>query len=73
MIKTITADIWAEIINLLLKNNKKVILAGGPDDDECINKILSLTIPTENFENMYGKTKNLKELAELIAKSEKFI
>ena len=73
MIKTITADIWAEIINLLLKNNKKVILAGGPDDDECINEILSLTIPTENFENMYGKTKNLKELAELIAKSEKFI
>ena len=40
MIKTITPQTWAETINLLLENGKQVILAGGPDDDECIKEIL---------------------------------
>ena len=74
MIKTITPEIWAEAINLLLEQNKKVILAGGPDDDECIKNILS-KIDKNNplFENFYGKTKNIKDLAILIGKAEKFI
>lgn len=74
MIKTITPEIWAETINMLLEKNKKVILAGGPDDDECIQKILSkIDLNNTNFENFYGKTKNIRELAILIGKAEKFI
>ena len=73
MIKTITPKIWAETINLLLANGKNVILAGGPDDNECISEILSQIQDNELFSNFYGKTKNLKELAELIGKAEKFL
>lgn len=74
MIKTVGADVWAEVVNLLIKKGKKVLLAGGPDDRECIEKILSV-VPAyaENFENYYGRTKNLKELAELIGKAETFV
>jgi len=74
MVKTISAEVWADVVNLLLKAGKHVILAGGPDDDECISKII--TIVDDNnplFENYYGKTKNLKELAELVGKAEIFI
>ena len=39
MIKTIGAKTWAEIIDLLLEKGKHVILAGGPDDKECIETI----------------------------------
>ena len=72
--KTIPALIWADIINMLLNEERHVILAGGPDDDDCIKTILSLIdINNKNFENYYGRTKNLKDLAVLIGKSEKFI
>ena len=73
MIKTITPQIWAETINLLLENGKHVILAGGPDDDECIQEILKHVQKDKSFTNVYGQTKNLKELAELIGKAEKFL
>ena len=74
MIKTVGADVWAEVVNLLIKKGKKVMLAGGPDDRECIEKILSVVpADAENFENYYGRTKNLKELAELIGKAETFV
>lgn len=73
MIKTITPQIWAETINLLLENGKHVILAGGPDDDECIQEILKNVQNDKSFTNVYGQTKNLKELAELIGKAEKFL
>ena len=73
MIKTVGAEIWGETINLLLKKGKRVLLAGGPDDKDCIEKILTIVQPCANFENYYGKTKNLKELAELIGKAETFI
>ena len=73
MIKTITPEIWAETINILLSRGKKVILAGGPDDSECIKIILEKVQNNELFENYYGKTKSLKDLAILIGKAEKFI
>ena len=73
MIKTIMPEIWSDVINKLLEKGKKVILAGGPDDDDCIKKILENVENNERFENYYGKTKSLKELAILIAKSEKFV
>ncbi len=75
MIKTITPEIWAEVIKLLLENSKYVTLTGGPDDKEVIEKISELIEPLNNpnFENYYGKTKNLLDLAKLITKYEKFI
>ena len=73
MIKTIKPQVWAETINLLLENGKKVFLAGGPDDNECITEILKHIRDNDLFTNMYGRTKNLKELAELIGKAEKFL
>ena len=50
----------------------KVFLVGGPDDKDCIEKITELVSP-EKFENLYGTTRNLKDLAELISSAEKFV
>ncbi len=72
MIKTVPPQVWAETIDLLAAKGKKVILAGGPDDKECIETILK-TVKTNDFENFYGKTKNLRELAELIGRAEIFL
>lgn len=71
-IKTITPEIWAQTIDLLVAEGKKVMLIGGPDDKECIETILK-NVRTQNFDNLYGTTKNLKELAELISSAEKFL
>ena len=62
---------WAELVKKLLQDGFRVCLAGGPDDKECIEEILSeiKDVDCQNLYNAYGKTKNLKELAELIAGS----
>lgn len=72
MIKTIPANKWAEVVLKLSGAGKKVILAGGPDDKETIETIQRL-VPPEKYVNMFGKTKNLRELGELISSSEKFL
>lgn len=72
MIKTIPAEKWAEVVEKLADNGKKVILVGGPDDKEVIETIEKI-VPCEKYINMYGKTKNLKELAEMISGAEKFL
>lgn len=72
MIKTIPAETWAEIVDLLQEKGKHVILAGGPDDKECIETIRA-TVKNKDFEDYFGKTRSLKDLGELIAKSEQFI
>ena len=72
MIKTIPASRWAEVVEKLADAGKKVILAGGPDDKDTIETIVK-SVPDEKYINMYGKTKNLKELAELISGAEKFL
>lgn len=71
-IKTVPAETWAKTIDLLVAEGKKVILVGGPDDKECIETILSI-VRTQNFENLYGTTKSLKDLAVLISSAEKFL
>lgn len=60
---------WAELVKILLRDGYKVCLAGGPDDKECIAEILDEIKDTDcsNLYNAYGKTKNLKDLACLIA------
>ena len=73
--KTISSEQWSELIKMLLKNGKNVYLAGGPDDTECIEKIREniKNIDLTNFVDMFGKTKNIFELVELIKKSEVLI
>ncbi len=74
MVKTISPETWAQTVNMLLECGKKVILAGGPDDELCINKILNIIdINNPNFENYFGKTKNISDLAQLIGKAEIFL
>ena len=72
MIKTISAIEWARVVEMLANCGKRVILAGGPDDKECIETIQRLVL-SEKYENMFGRTKNLRELAELISSAEKFL
>ena len=72
MIKTIPAETWAKVIDLLVEKGKRVILVGGPDDKNCI-EIIRRTVKNKKFEDYFGKTKNLKDLGILIAKAEKFI
>ncbi|MCD8378192.1 MAG: glycosyltransferase family 9 protein [Candidatus Gastranaerophilales bacterium] len=71
-IKTITSKQWAGLIDRLSAYGKHVILAGGKDDEECINEIKKYT-QSQNYENRYGLTKNLTELAKLISSAEKFV
>lgn len=74
-IKTVGADVWAEVVDTLIQKGKKVILAGGPDDKECIDTILNTIACKESplFENYYGKTRSMRDLGELISSAEKFI
>lgn len=72
MIKTIPAEVWMEVVEKLADRGKQVILAGGPDDEEVIKAIME-KVPSEKYTNMYGKTKNLQELAELISSAEVFL
>lgn len=75
MIKTISAEKWAQVIDLLIENGKKVILTGGPDDKDCVVAIQAYlkNINSPDFVDYFGKTKNLMELAKLIASCEKFV
>lgn len=72
MIKTIQPEQWAEVIEQLANSGTKVLLAGGPDDKECIDVIQKLVSP-DKYENLFGQTKNLEELAELVSSAEKFL
>lgn len=72
MIKTIPPVEWAKIVEKLADKGKKVLLIGGPDDKECIDTITKL-VPAEKYENLFGTTKNLKELAEVISSAEIFL
>ena len=72
MIKTVPAQTWAEVVEKLADKGKKVILAGGPDDKETIETITK-TVSADKYINYFGKTKNLRELAELISSAEIFL
>ncbi|MBE7704058.1 MAG: glycosyltransferase family 9 protein [Cyanobacteria bacterium SIG28] len=72
MIKTISANQWAEIIEKLTEMNKEVFLIGGPDDKDVI-EIIEKKVDKNKYKNLFGTTKNLKELAELISEMECFL
>lgn len=63
---------WAKLIKELLNKGKTVSLAGGPDDKECIEEIREYFKDKQysNFIDMYGKTKNIMDLAKLIKQTE---
>lgn len=73
MVKTWTPEIWAELVKKVLETGKKVYLIGGPDDKECIEKIVQIIGETPNFENLYGTTKNIMDLAKLTKRAEVLI
>ncbi len=73
MVKTWTPEIWAELVKKVLETDKKVYLIGGPDDKECIEKIVQIIGETPNFENLYGTTKNIMDLAKLTKRAEVLI
>lgn len=72
IIKTFSGQKWAKIIDSLLKNGRKVLLAGGPDDRQVYEEIIANleNIGHENFIDYYGKTKNIMDLAHLINNAE---
>ena len=73
MVKTYSPEKWTELINKLLEKGKKVYLAGGPDDKDYVEAIGKNFIENEKFINYYGKTKNIMDLAKLIASKEVLI
>lgn len=73
MVKTWQPEIWAELVKKVLATGKKVYLIGGPDDKECIEKIVEITGNAPNFENLYGTTKNIMDLARLTKRAEVLI
>jgi putative inorganic carbon (HCO3(-)) transporter len=74
IIKTWEPEKWAKLINNLLeRDNVKVILAGGPDDQDDIKFISSQIKPNNNFINAYGETKSLEQLGALLKKSDLLI
>lgn len=73
IIKTVPAQTWAEVLQLLVKSGKKVILTGGPDDKECIEFIKNVCKDSQFEDYTQGQIKNLHDLAKLISKSEKFV
>ncbi len=73
MVKTWKPEIWAELIQKVLATGKKVYLIGGPDDKECIEKIMQIIGTPDNFENLYGTTKNIMDLARLTKRAEVLI
>ncbi len=72
IIKSWSNKTWGEVVESLLNKGKVVYLAGGPDDNECIEEIREYLKGKDlsNFHDMYGKTKNIIDLAKLIKQSE---
>jgi lipopolysaccharide heptosyltransferase II len=63
-------DNWTELIKRLQDTEKyTILLVGGPDDKEVIDDIIKNT-SEKNFINLFGKTKNIKQLVKLMKKAD---
>lgn len=62
---------WAELIQKLCDKGHRVYLVGGPDDRETVEQIRNL-LPTNlpYFTDLYGQTKNLRQLGALILEAD---
>ena len=69
------SSFWIDVIKGVLNKGKKLLLLGGPDDAAIIGKILECTEIASNpdFINFYGKTKNLRELMNVLSKADTLI
>ncbi len=68
--KTWEPSRWAEVARALLHGGVKVVLAGGPDDDEGVALILeALGESAERVVVAHGQTRSLGQLAALIGKA----
>lgn len=76
IIKTWSTKNWSELIKRLTDKSKhkniKLVLAGGPDDQEIVEEIKELTKDLDYIQ-AYGATKNLNDLAALIELSNLFV
>lgn len=64
------APAWAELIRQLGQDGQ-VFLCGGPDDEATVREILAqLGEDPPHFTNLYGQTRNLRQLAALIAEAD---
>lgn len=70
IIKSWPADSWAQLIQALSAEGHHVFLAGGPDDKDAVEAIRKqLPEQLSNFTDLYGQTRNLRQLAALIQAS----
>lgn len=69
------ASFWLDVIKGVLNKGKKLILLGGPDDKDIIEKILLCNEikNNPNFVNFYGKTKNLSDLKNILSAADALI
>ena len=67
ILKSWPATSWATLTQQLCAEGHQIFLVGGPDDREAVETIRKL-IPQDlpNFRDLYGQTRNLKQLAALI-------
>lgn len=75
IIKSWPEQKWAELILALIETDKyKVALSGGPDDEQTIKHIreflAQIDFNKDNFVDLYGKTRNLADLAGLIKRAD---
>jgi len=74
ILKSWPPNAWADLIQQLTDAGHHVFLIGGPDDADAVAKILqALPGDIPRFSNLYGQTKNLRQLAALIAESDLLI
>lgn len=68
--KSWASENWAQLIQELTPTFN-VFLCGGPDDQQSVDAILqALPENVDNFQNLYGQTKSLTDLAGLIEASD---
>lgn len=71
ILKSWPATHWAELIRQLCEIGHRVYLVGGPDDQEAVAQIQkSLPADLSGFTNLYGQTKNLRQLGALIQQAD---
>lgn len=66
---------WIDIIKGVLNKGRRLVLLGGPDDKDIIEKILECDEIKNHsdFINYYGKTKNLRDLKNIMANADTLI
>lgn len=71
ILKGWSAAKWADLIVRLSEQGDRIFLVGGPDDAQIMDAIIE-EIPesTPNIHNLYGKTRNLMQLAALIRQAD---